>query len=215
MNKGAVIAGIIGLGAVGLGAYALTRNSKSTSQQSNTDSAFNGFTGGGSTGNSGNALAETLGTALGAAFQTPSSQVEPYSEIIPEMQAQRNPSDEVSDVNQVLGNLRTLNALPGFDPSKTELYLSGVQKDQNTSASTTAAEYNQGNSFAPAPKQADMSSYNEEKTGGSTEITSKQTSEKTSGARISSIEEGHAALAATSGPVDAAIKGISGLFPWW
>lgn len=172
MNKGAVIAGIIGLGAVGLGAYALSRNSNSQKQTSSND-AFNGFTGGGSTGGP---LGEALSSALNNAFVTPTSQIEPYSEIIPEMLARDNPSDEVSDVNQVLRNLRTLNSTPGFDPSKTELYLSGVQKDQNTSQKTTAAEYNQGNSFAPTPKQADMSSYNEQKTGGNTENTPKQTS---------------------------------------
>lgn len=205
MNKGAVIAGIIGLGALGVGAYALTRNSNSKSQQtSSSDSAFNGFTGGGATGGS---LGEALSSALNNAFVTPTSQVEPYSEIIPEMLAKDNPSDEVSDVNQVLGNLRTLNSMPGFDPSKTDLYLSGVRKDQNTSTSTTPAEYNQGNSFAPTPKQADMSSYNEQKTGGNAENTPKQTTEKKDSGEKSSSNNGM--------KVEGILAPIGKLTGWW
>lgn len=199
MNKGAIIAGIIGVGAVGLGVYALTRNSQ-PQQQNNTDSAFNGFVGGGSTGgttgaNSAVSLVDSLSNAMNNMW----SSVQPQSidEIIPLMDSIRNPSDEVADVKQttVMDSLQNIYASRGGSRAKRlstsrkdSTLMQNVTGDQNSSSSTTPAEYNQGNSFAPTPKQADMSSYNEQKTGGGTENTPKQTSAKKDSAEKSSTE---------------------------
>lgn len=228
MNKGAVIAGIIGVGAVGLGVYALTRNSQSQ-QQNNTDSAFNGFVGGGSTGgttgaNSAVGLVDSLTNAMNNMWSSAQNEVKSVDEIIPLMDSMTNPSDEVADVKQVSyvgnpvtyvgSNLAQVMSTLGTSSKKGTNLLNTVAKDQNTSQKTTAAEYNQGNSFGPVPKQADMSSYNEQKTGGTTENTSQNTPQKTSGTRISSIDEGHAALAASNGPAGAFVRSVGGLFGW-
>lgn len=217
MNEKILIAGIVGIAAVGIGAYALTRNSNSQQQSTNND-AFSGFTGGGATGDySKPTIAEQISNVLeGLGSSQPTM-------AMPEMESTQNPSDEVADVKQMsyVGNPVTYvgsnlaQAMSALGTTSTPSMLHDVAKDQNTSQKTTAAEYNQGNSFTPAPKQADMSSYNQEKTGGNTANTPKQTSEKSSETRISSKEEGHAALAATKGPLDAAIQGVGGLLGWW
>lgn len=215
MNKGAIIAGIIGVGAVGLGVYALTRNSQP--QQTSSNDAFNGFTGGGSTGTS---LADTLGEVINNSFSNPTNGASNFSEIIPEMLAIQNPSDEVADVKQVSyvgnpvtfvgSNLQQVMSTLGTSSKKGKNLLATVTKDQNTSQKTTAAEYNQGSSFGPTPKQADMSSYNQEKTGGTTENTPKQTSEKnTTG------DNRYAGFEAIGSGINAVGEAIGGFTGWW
>lgn len=226
MNKGAVIAGIIGVGAVGLGVYALTRNSQ-PQQQNNTDSAFNGFVGGGSTGgttgaNSAVGLVDSLTNAMNNMWSSAQNEVKSVDEIIPLMDSMTNPSDEVADVKQVsyVGNpvtyvgsnlAQVMSTLGTTSTPKSANLLTGVTKDQNTSQKTTAAEYNQGSSFGPTPKQADMSSYNEQKTGGTTENTPKQTSEK----KDSTGDNRYAGYEFIGGIVNSVGDAVGGFTGWW
>lgn len=193
-KKGAVAAAVVGIGALGLGAVALMRSSNETTQKKDADSMFSGLVGGGgATGN----YSDTTGVINGILndvlqtqpqTQTPIIITPPNSgtdDLLPLINAFDNPSDERSDIRQegtfedfvsisqaYSGTPQYLPMLQsaGFNISHSTDGKSTAEKlliQSLDSQSATAVEYSPF-SFAPTPKQQDISSYNIGKAGGAT-----------------------------------------------
>lgn len=190
-KKGAIAAAVIGVGALGLGAVALMRSGDNT-QKNDADSMFSGFVeGGGATGN----YSDPTGVINGILndvlqtqpqTQTPIIITPPRSgadDLIPIINAVDNPSDEVSDIKQGAEGVRHGESavIPVSGTAYDAFYSALVNADQGfaddggvyipsqigaSAKTSTAIEYSPFD-FAPTPKQADYSSYNAGKTGGS------------------------------------------------
>lgn len=165
---------------------------------------------GGSSNSGGSNIGETIGNVLSEVLQTtPQTQPTPiiinppsdngYEDIIPLINAVDNPSDEDSDIKQVAQGVRHGESvvIPNSAGNAYEAFYSAlVQEDRafesgggvyipssiGSSAKTsgsTAVEYSPFD-FAPTSKQADVSSYNQGKTGGTANTPSKAEREYTS-----------------------------------
>ena len=197
-KKGAIAAAVIGVGALGLGAVALMRSGNETTQKKDANSMFSGLVGGGATGEYSDTtgvitppssnITDTIGGILNDVIQTPPQTQTPIiitppnsgtDDLIPIINAVDNPSDERSDYKQVYDyspvsvpyaqtaaqKAADADIRAGIDSG--EYGIVDISYLNGTKGTNTAVEYSPF-SFAPTPKQQDISSYNVGKAGGAT-----------------------------------------------
>lgn len=176
---------VAGIGALGLAAYALSQ-SKGDGQKEASQLLSSGGYGGGATGGYSDAftdvsqpsISDTVTDVLNKVIQTPQAQPTPIiinpsnDHAMPYITPDDNPQDERSDVKQ---GIEWNISAPTGPNSKTGLSYGAQALLAEINKTTGPVEYNPYDpfTFAPTSKQADYSSYNAGKTGGSTANTPK------------------------------------------